>query len=298
MPELTPCPDLPPTPEAWSRGETSLGREASEAGQHDVAKPWESVHHMVSSVAHGVKNPLGVLLMGTEYLEKKAPRGDPTAARVAEDMRNAITRADAIVRALLDFSAAENPDRQEEDFTTVVEASLARFESEREEKRIVVVRQFAADLPRIRIDRRQCQRAITHLLSNALTASPPHGNITVQIFSTSDAPSGMQLLHLVIKDEGKGLPATVLKRAFEPFFTTNQGGASAGLGLVVARGIFHAHGGRISLTNRDSGGAQVSVTLTAGCRKYGQGISRADPLVSIPDESGECALQSSAAYPN
>ena len=231
-----------------------------------AGEPWKSGHQMVCSVAHGVKNTLGVVLMGTECLEKRAPKGDPVAARVAQDMRNAITRADAILRALLDLTATEILKRRSEDLTTVVETSLTELKDELRAKGIVVAREFAPGLPTVLIDRSQWQRALTNLLANAITASPQGGTVTTRVFAAIDPSPGGPLIHLVIKDEGSGLPTPVLQRAFDPCFSTHPDGTHAGLGLTVARRIALAHGGTIAIGNSDAGGAQVTVTLAPPCR--------------------------------
>ena len=85
-------------PGDWS--DATLCEEAIASGR---------LNEMISGVAHGVKNQLGILLMGTEYLERKVPEGNAAAVRVVDDMRTAIDRTNAIMRALLQLSLVENP---------------------------------------------------------------------------------------------------------------------------------------------------------------------------------------------
>ena len=269
-----------PPPPAFADERRAIGPALERMTPSGAGESWKSGHQMVCSVAHGVKNTLGVVLMGTECLEKRAPKGDPVAARVAQDMRNAITRADAILRALLDLTATESLQRRSEDLPAVVEASLTDLKDELRAKGIVVARQFAPSLPPVSIDRNQWRRALTNLLANAITASPQHGTVTIQAYPAIDAAPGGPWIHLVIKDEGSGLPPPVLERLVEPCFTTNPEGTHAGLGLTVARRIVLAHGGSIALTNRNSGGTQVAVTLAPQCPDVEQSISLSEPAAA------------------
>jgi signal transduction histidine kinase len=62
-----------------------------------------------------------------------------------------------------------------------------------------------------------------------------------------------------VADAGPGMPGEVLEQALLPFYSTKQAGS--GLGLPLCREIVEAHGGRLSLANRQSGGLIVSVWL-------------------------------------
>ena len=62
-----------------------------------------------------------------------------------------------------------------------------------------------------------------------------------------------------ICDRGSGMSETVLSSALLPFYSTKRGGT--GLGLALAREIAEAHGGRVSLANREDGGLTVTMTI-------------------------------------
>jgi signal transduction histidine kinase len=64
---------------------------------------------------------------------------------------------------------------------------------------------------------------------------------------------------VLVSDTGPGLPDHVLRRLFEPYLSTTQGGT--GLGMAIARRIVLDHGGRIEAGNRPGGGAEVRVLL-------------------------------------
>jgi len=68
-------------------------------------------------------------------------------------------------------------------------------------------------------------------------------------------------LRIDVLDRGAGMSDTVLTNALVPFYSTKRSGT--GLGLALAREIAEAHGGRISLSNREGGGLAVTLILPA-----------------------------------
>jgi signal transduction histidine kinase len=66
-------------------------------------------------------------------------------------------------------------------------------------------------------------------------------------------------VRVFVVDRGCGIPPEKMERIFEPFFTTKENGM--GLGLGICRTIISAHGGRLSATNNEGGGASFQFTL-------------------------------------
>ena len=85
----------------------------------------ELVGTLAPGVAHEVKNPLQTIVMGVDYLANSLPRANDNTTLVLSDMRDAVTRANAIVRDLLELSAATAFEPVEEDLSSLVERSLA-----------------------------------------------------------------------------------------------------------------------------------------------------------------------------
>jgi len=64
-----------------------------------------------------------------------------------------------------------------------------------------------------------------------------------------------------IKDNGMGMPEEDQKQVFNPFFTTKPTGKGTGLGLSISNDIIKAHGGVINCRNRETGGAEFTISL-------------------------------------
>ena len=115
---------------------------------------------------------------------------------------------------------------------------------------------MADDLPLVRVDAIQLQRALVNLLENALRVSPPGEPVTVRVNATRK-----ELLMRVV-DRGPGVPADELERIFAPFHQLGTAGG-AGLGLAIARGFAEANGGRLWVESRAGQGASFALALPA-----------------------------------
>jgi signal transduction histidine kinase len=75
--------------------------------------------------------------------------------------------------------------------------------------------------------------------------------------------AGRNRVAIAVEDNGPGIPADVLPDIFEAFVSTRLDARGTGLGLTVAQGIVHQHGGAIAASNRAEGGARLEVSLPA-----------------------------------
>jgi PAS domain S-box-containing protein len=243
------------------------------------AAKFESVGSLAAGVAHEVKNPLQTILMGVDYLNKHTAGQSATIAMVLGDMREAIKRADGIIRGLLEFSSPTLPQLLDEDLNFVVERALTLVKYELTKSRIELVKELASDLPLVTLDRNKLEQALINLFMNAAQAMGEGGSLTVRtkLIPTSQlsAAAGgttrfLKLGDLAvitqIEDTGPGIPNDKLSRIFDPFFTTKPTGVGTGLGLTVTKKIIELHGGAIEIINKPDRGVKVTLVLKPATR--------------------------------
>jgi PAS domain S-box-containing protein len=237
----------------------------------------ESVGTLAAGVAHEVKNPLQTIVMGLDYLDRNLPGGNSHDTQlVLGDMRDAVTRANTIVRELLQLSAAKDFEPTAADLNSVVERSLWLINNEMMASQINVVRKLDAELPPVRLDRNKVQQVLLNLFINALQAMSQGGQLTVVTRhrrfgedlklkgpAFAQFQPGDPVVIAEVQDSGRGIPEEHLPRIFEPFFTTKPTGIGTGLGLSVVKKIMDLHGGAIDIRNAPLGGVVVTLLFAA-----------------------------------
>ena len=237
------------------------------------AEKMQSIGRLAAGVAHEVKNPLGILRMGTDYLSKNLQSSDENVGLILADMADAIKRADGIIMGLLDFSVPHALDTHAEDLSAVLDQSISLVRHELNEAGLQLQRDLAPDLPKLWLDRNKIKQVFVNLLTNAIHATPAGGTITVRTSSRvlaeveHDAGSreadrfraGTTVVIAEILDTGSGIPTDKLRQIYDPFFTTKATGKGTGLGLTVTKKIVELHGGSLDIKNRKEGGAAVTI---------------------------------------
>jgi PAS domain S-box-containing protein len=239
------------------------------------AEKMQSIGRLAAGVAHEVKNPLGILRMGADYLAKNLTSPDENVALILADMTDAIKRADGIIMGLLDFSVPHALDSHAEDLSAIMEQSVSLVRHLLNEGDIKLARELAEGLPPVWLDPNKIKQVFVNILTNAIHATPPGGTITVRTSTRKlrrdevdhDAGSrladrfraGESVLIAEVLDTGSGIPDEKLAHIFDPFFTTKPTGKGTGLGLTVTKKIVELHGGSLDIRNRKEGGVAVTI---------------------------------------
>jgi PAS domain S-box-containing protein len=234
----------------------------------------ECIGTLAAGVAHEVKNPLQTMLMGLHYLGHNVPANNEGIALALHNMTDAVTRANAVLRGLLELAADSKSETKAEDLNACIERSLRLVEYELVAAQTTVVRHLAADLPLVPMDRGKMEQVFINLFINALHAMSPGGTLTIATRSVSWSEDlaaqerifqqfkpGNTLAVIEVQDTGMGIPKTLLPKIFDPFFTTKPVGHGTGLGLAVVKKIVDLHGGAIDIQNAPQGGVRVSLIL-------------------------------------
>lgn len=241
------------------------------------AEKLQSLGQMAAGVAHEIKNPLAILHMGIEYLGDYLSGRDEMINGVISELKDAVHRANIIVRDMLDYSAAKDLTLDQVTLDSLISQTLRFIRHDLAKAHVKVVTQFAQDLPAFPLDAPKIQQVFVNVFLNACQAMPDGGTLSIttsqRILETDESENeGSSVkdspLHrgdtvgvVEICDTGTGIPEEKLCNIFDPFFTTKARGTGTGLGLSVVKKIIELHGGRISIGNVPEGGARVTILL-------------------------------------
>jgi signal transduction histidine kinase len=246
-----------------SEGEERVGLERRLRQTEKLA----ALGNLSAGLAHEIAAPLHVIRGRAELLLRRTAADDP-AERNLRIIVEQIGRITIIVRNLLDFTRRREPHLEAIDAGAVVASVLEFLDWELGRASISVV----WDGPRevgVRGDRDLLHQVFINIFMNAIqalaTLEPGTARITVRTSPTPDdemSPSIEARAVIEVQDNGAGIPVDVLPSVFEAFVTTKSTGGT-GLGLAVARSIVDEHGGMITASNGESGGAVFTVELPA-----------------------------------
>jgi signal transduction histidine kinase len=207
-----------------------------------------------ASVAHQLRNPLTTLIAGLPAMRTRMRnRVDPQTFELVDVMIDCADRIERLSRDLMDLSRVDrepsgtfNPS---DGLRSAVRLAKARVIGG------VTVDDHVQDSAPIEGRAGDINHVFLNLLDNAIRAIGQNGRIRV----TAAAENGFYMTR--IADSGGGVDPSASERIFEPFFTTRKPGEGTGLGLAIARQIVRQHGGEISVSRSELGGALFTVQL-------------------------------------
>ncbi|GIK39358.1 MAG: hypothetical protein BroJett011_31910 [Chloroflexota bacterium] len=219
---------------------------------------------MSAVVAHEIRNPIAGIAAGIDYLTRNVAKDSPEFEG-AVMMRGEIQRVNRILEDILFVARPARLKLSNEDVAEIIEDVLQRFRAQVEESRVMIVIDYANNLPRLSVDRQRLEQLFTNLIINATQAMPNGGQLSLQ---TRAAPSQngkpADEVIVTIADTGPGIPVETQQHIFEPFFTTKTRGT--GLGLTIARRIVEEHGGTISIESEAEHGTRFIIRLPVARR--------------------------------
>jgi signal transduction histidine kinase len=210
-----------------------------------------------ASIAHEVRNPLGVIFNSVGSLRRLLkPSGD--VALLLDIVGEEADRLNRMVGDLLDYSRPIRPALEPVLLEPLLAEAVgaARQQIGAAAETVQVDLRVAKDAATVRADARLLRQALLNLLLNAHQAMPRGGRLEVD--AASAQLDGKPCTEIAIRDSGSGIPQEALSRIFQPFFTTKATGT--GLGLAVVRRIVEGHGGAVAV-GRPATGAEFLVRL-------------------------------------
>jgi signal transduction histidine kinase len=220
-----------------------------------AAEQLASIGTLVAGLAHEIGTPMGVIQGHAKLLENAVQ--DENGRWRLRTIQAQIARIARIMESLLNMA---RPSARRARVPVVLSALLDNtlaFLTERLTRRRVEVERDYAETPSIHADAEALQQVFLNLVMNAIDAMPQGGRLTVRV---APLDGGAEVR---IADTGNGMPEEARERIFDPFFTTKEAGQGHGLGLAVAQGIAHDHGGEIELVRTGPSGTEFRISLAA-----------------------------------
>ena len=216
----------------------------------------------IANISHEMRTPLQSI-MGFSELGKMRIGTPPALASMFEDIHAAGQRMLSVVNDLLDVSKIESTvgtfHLERVDLRGIVRAVAREMQPLLDSRHLALQVLLPDEALLGKVDPMRIQQVLRNMLANAIKFSPMGASIEL-----TGEIEGRDQLHLVVRDQGPGVPSAELERIFEAFVQssrTKDGSGGTGLGLSICRKIVEAHRGRIAARNVDGGGAAFEVWL-------------------------------------
>src|SRR3972149_2320516 len=214
------------------------------------------VGKMSSSIAHELRNPLVPIGGFARIIHKKLEEGSPIK-KYAEIIIKEIDRLERLLHDLLYYTKEVKPVMQPANLNEIINELIILYEDTFNERKIKVDARISPEIPLITLDPTQIKQSLMNLLYNAIQAMPDGGILTIE--SRMEEREGIHYASVYIHDTGCGIPDEVMKRIFDPFYTTKIHGL--GLGLTLTKNIIELHGGEIEVKSEGGKGTTFKISL-------------------------------------
>jgi len=252
--------------------------------QINQSQKMDMVGQLAGGIAHDFNNVLSAIMMANDFLLNAHKPTDPSFQDIMQIKQNA-TRAATLVRQLLAFSRKQTLRPQVLDLGDAL-SDLTMLLRRLIGEKVKFDPVHGRDLWPVKVDVSQFEQVIVNLAVNARDAMPDGGKLTIKTANVSAQEAeklsykGMppaDYVRIDVSDSGTGIPAEIVDKIFEPFFSTKEVGKGTGLGLSTVYGIVKQTGGFVYVDSEEGKGTTFRIFLP---RHHAEQEPQQEPLAT------------------
>jgi signal transduction histidine kinase len=228
---------------------------------------YQRLRELASQLAHQLGQPMCAILANTNACLKMLQKESDTNSELIEalkDVQSQAERARGVTDRIRDFARKNEPRRDRVDVRRIIDNSLGLLQTEFVRRNVDVRLELPHDIDEkngslcVLADAVLVEQVFVNLLRNAVDAMEDL-DTTIRLLTIRVDPGAGDELEVSVADNGKGVPAEIRKKIFDPFHSTKPNGL--GIGLSLGRSIIRSHNGRMWLEAGCDGGAVFHFTL-------------------------------------
>jgi signal transduction histidine kinase len=243
-----------------------------------------SLGQLTAGIAHEIQNPLNFVnnfsFLSKDLMKELGESTDEADRKeIIEMLGDNISkiehhgrRAGDIVKSMLQHSQPGSRNKQFIDINKLCqdccEISYYSFKENGSAFECSIVKNFGKDIPQVEVIAQDLSKVLLNILNNAFysvrekiqQSKNSNDNYAAEVSITTEVKN--KSLHILISDNGTGIPEKNIQKVFEPFFTTKPTGfGNTGLGMSITNDIVKAHGGEITVQSREHEFTQFNIIL-------------------------------------
>ncbi|TKI48640.1 PAS domain S-box protein [Lysinibacillus varians] len=209
---------------------------------------------IAAGVAHEIRNPMAVI---SGFVQMMSTEKDSTCYAYTEIIQSEIERINLIIGEFLVLSKPHVEQLKVVSIDEVINNISQLFHLEFQKHNITFSMHIVSDNNRILANENQLKQVFINIIKNAIEAIEAHtANGEIIIYIAKDA-EGLNMV--TITDNGVGMSEALIKRVYEPFYTTKSTGT--GLGMLITNKIIQEHGGTIAIESKINCGTTIKIKL-------------------------------------
>jgi PAS domain S-box-containing protein len=217
-----------------------------------------SLGRVAAGIAHEIRNPLSGINIYLNTL-KKLHHQDGTEAKVEQilkQLESASVKIESVIRRVMDFARPSEPKLTLIDINEPITDAINLSAVTMRKSGIKIKKLLTNALPQLYADKNLIEEMVLNLLNNAAEAMK-----TMETGKTIVVASSVEDDHIIIRvsDSGPGVPLEMRNKIFDPYFTTKHEGT--GIGLSLCHRIINDHGGSLTVSDNEFGGAEFRIEI-------------------------------------
>jgi len=229
------------------------------------AEQLAALGELAAGVAHEINNPINGIINYAQILVNKTQEGE-LEHDIADRLIKEGDRIARIVQGLLSFARRRHEDKTGISIEEILSDSMTLTAAQLRNDNITVSIDFPDNLPHINAQANEIEQVFVNIISNARHAlnqkfSVSHADKILEIVAETITSNRQSYIRVSFKDNGNGIPAAIIAKVMNPFFTTKTEGKRTGLGLSISHGIVEEHGGRMSIESEEGYYTKVVMEL-------------------------------------
>ena len=216
-----------------------------------------SIGELAAGVAHEINNPINSIINFAQLLNDEIKRGEMPTEEIPGLIIKEGDRVATIVKSLLSFAREDDKKTKTAlSVQEVLEEVLALTKAQIRKDSISLMIDFPTKLPKIHGNFQQIEQVFLNIINNAryaLNQQYPHVDPKKRliIHGSEEIIDEQPYIEMTFIDYGTGIPADVLDKIYNPFFSTKPSGKGTGLGLAISHGIISDHGGKLQFESHE-----------------------------------------------
>jgi len=210
-----------------------------------------TVGKAVSGVGHELRNPLASVKSIAFFLKRHLAGADSQTVYFLDLLEKEVESMNKIATDLLDFSRVKKPNKMPVLLEELLDDTLQSLTIS---SKVRIIKTISADVKKINVDPDRIKQVFINLITNSYEAMPNGGEICIK------AERQAEMVKITFNDTGCGMNEEVLKRIFDPLFTTKRKGI--GLGMAIVHDIIKQHEGKIEVASIPGKGSTFTIFLS------------------------------------